>query len=170
MPLTQVPGSMINGTGFATLSGVTFPATQVTSADANTLDDYEEGTWTPSLFAGGANMVSSYNSERNGSYVKIGNTVFWTARIDNITKNAQSGGVTLEGLPFTTNGTYFGNTANWNYSGITTTGSLILRTNLNTTACVFQSTTTAGVGSSIQASNIDGTNLNFIITGFYRVA
>jgi len=30
---------------------VQFPATQVASADANRLDDYEEGTWTPDLTA-----------------------------------------------------------------------------------------------------------------------
>ena len=28
-------------------AGISFPATQSTSTDANTLDDYEEGTWTP---------------------------------------------------------------------------------------------------------------------------
>ena len=40
------------GVGGATASasgtGITFPATQSASSDANTLDDYEEGTWTPS--------------------------------------------------------------------------------------------------------------------------
>ena len=151
-------------------TGITFPATQSASSDANTLDDYEEGTFTPSLFAGGANMVSAYNSDRQGIYTKIGNTVFWIARISDITKNAQSGGVTLEGLPFTTNATYFGNTSNWNYSGITTTGSFIVRTNLATTNCVFQTTDINGVGSPIQASGINGPNMNFILSGFYRVA
>jgi hypothetical protein len=37
---------VISGTT-PSLNGITFPATQVASADANTLDDYEEGTWTP---------------------------------------------------------------------------------------------------------------------------
>lgn len=46
-----------------------FPATQVPSADANTLDDYEEGTWTPSV--GG---TATYNS-RSGSYTKVGRLV-----------------------------------------------------------------------------------------------
>ena len=30
-------------------TGIAFPATQNASSDANTLDDYEEGTWTPTL-------------------------------------------------------------------------------------------------------------------------
>jgi len=49
--------------------GITFPATQVASANANTLDDYEEGTWTPNQGAG-LTVVGAFSSE--GSYTKIG--------------------------------------------------------------------------------------------------
>jgi hypothetical protein len=158
-------GANLTATGI----GITFPATQSASSDANTLDDYEEGTWTPSLFAGGANMVSSYNSDRNGAYTKVGNTVFWMARISDITKNAQSGALTLEGLPFTTNSSYFYSNAIWAYSGITSTGTIIMRTNVGGTNCVFQSTNTSGAGSPIEASAINGGNFNVILTGFYTI-
>ena len=50
-------------------SGITFPATQVASADANTLDDYEEGTWTPTM-----PYATAYGTQA-GKYVKIGNLV-----------------------------------------------------------------------------------------------
>jgi len=52
--------------------GITFPATQAASSNANTLDDYEEGSWTPSftLGAGSATLTSA-----SGSYVKIGKQV-----------------------------------------------------------------------------------------------
>ena len=50
-------------------SGISFPATQSASSDANTLDDYEEGTWTPSV--GG---TATY-SVQNGTYTKIGRVV-----------------------------------------------------------------------------------------------
>jgi hypothetical protein len=50
-------------------AGITFPATQSASSDANTLDDYEEGSWTPSL--GGDTTYST----RGGAYTKIGNVV-----------------------------------------------------------------------------------------------
>jgi hypothetical protein len=152
-----------------TLNGITFPATQVPSANANTLDDYEEGTWTPNLFAGGANMVASYNDQRYGIYTKIGNTVFWSARISDITKNAQSGDVTIQGLPFATSSANIISAYIWAYSGITTTGTLILRSNNGLTSFILQSTTTAGVGSQIQASNINGGTLNFCANGFYIV-
>jgi hypothetical protein len=50
---------------------ITFPATQVTSADANTLDDYEEGTWTPTLT--GTNLTGL--TWGSGFYTKVGRLV-----------------------------------------------------------------------------------------------
>ena len=69
------------GVGQATPSasgaGITFPATQSASSDANTLDDYEEGTWTPTQGAG-LTVVGTFSS--TGKYTKIGNqvTIFGT--------------------------------------------------------------------------------------------
>jgi hypothetical protein len=57
------------GTVAANGVGVTFPATQVASSDANCLDDYEEGTWVPSV--GG---TATYAVQR-GNYVKVGRLV-----------------------------------------------------------------------------------------------
>lgn len=51
-----------------------FPATQSASSDANTLDDYEEGTWTPSIGTGSTQPTFTYTS-RGGTYVKIGRQV-----------------------------------------------------------------------------------------------
>lgn len=73
--------------------GITFPATQVASSDANCLDDYEEGTWTPV-----GNNVTLIGV--SGWYTKIGNVVSvggqWTYPV---TANATSAQVS--GLPFT---------------------------------------------------------------------
>lgn len=55
-----------------------FPATQVPSADANTLDDYEEGTWTPVVSAQAGTITSA---TATGRYTKIGRMVFSTAEI-----------------------------------------------------------------------------------------
>jgi len=85
------------GVGDATPStsgaGITFPATQSASSDANTLDDYEEGTWTPSV--GGTATYSS----RTGTYTKIGRQV--TAWFDVTILLIGTGGGSLSGLPFT---------------------------------------------------------------------
>jgi len=82
-----------------TLNGITFPATAVPSADANTLDDYEEGTWTPvPSFSSGT--LSSYTIT-NAVYTKIGNIVIAQADIGIISGTSGAGNVTVAGLPFT---------------------------------------------------------------------
>lgn len=48
---------------------IKFPSTQVPSSNPNTLDDYEEGVWTPSI--GG---TATYTT-RTGTYIKIGRHV-----------------------------------------------------------------------------------------------
>ena len=75
-------------------TGITFPATQSASSDANTLDDYEEGTWTPSI---GGN--ATYGT-RWGTYTKIGNLVTITFNIGIDTIGTGSTGI-ISGLPFT---------------------------------------------------------------------
>jgi hypothetical protein len=88
-------GATIAATGV----GITFPATQSASSDANTLDDYEEGSWTPVPKFGGANVGMSYSS--TGKYTKIGNLVFVEANFAITTNGSSTGNVTIEGLPFT---------------------------------------------------------------------
>ena len=54
-------------------TGITFPATQSASTDANTLDDYEEGTFTPTITAITGSFTTIINQV--GKYTKIGNVV-----------------------------------------------------------------------------------------------
>jgi hypothetical protein len=74
-------------------SGISFPATQSASSDANTLDDYEEGTWTPSL--GGTTTYT----DRNGVYTKIGDIVHVRFKVQVATLGTGST-TTVSGLPF----------------------------------------------------------------------
>lgn len=87
-----------NATPSASGAGITFPATQSASTDANTLDDYEEGTWTPTQ-GSGLTVVGAFSSA--GSYTKIGNVV----TIRGYVKGATSVAITANaqlclGLPF----------------------------------------------------------------------
>lgn len=82
---------------------VRFPATQNASADANTLDDYEEGSWTPVLNFGGATTGITYGTQA-GSYTKIGRYVFGTGDIILTSKGSATGNATITGLPFTVAG------------------------------------------------------------------
>jgi hypothetical protein len=86
-------------------SGITFPATQSASSDANTLDDYEEGTWTPAITFGGGSTGITYSSQL-GFYTKIGNTVTVQFRVNLSSKGSSTGSAALGGLPFTSGGTY----------------------------------------------------------------
>lgn len=87
-----------SGAKLQTSDGITFPATAVASADANTLDDYEEGTWTPTL-EGEMSAGSGTYLERIGTYTKTGNvvhcwiTLSWTA-------HTGTGPMRITGLPF----------------------------------------------------------------------
>ena len=84
-------------------NGIAFPASAVLSSDANTFDDYEEGTWTPTLTTMGTDFTSvTYDAFRGGKYTKIGNVVHVQCfmRTDAVTVGAASGQVAIGGLPF----------------------------------------------------------------------
>ena len=75
-------------------SGITFPATQVASSDANTLDDYEEGTFVPNI--GG---TATYTAQV-GRYTKIGDRVYVNMRLTILLVGTGSNFL-ISGLPFT---------------------------------------------------------------------
>jgi hypothetical protein len=79
--------------------GITFPATQSASSDANTLDDYEEGTWTPVISADTPPSSVSH-SVQSGFYTKIGNVVYVRFRVT-FGFSGGSGALRITGLPFT---------------------------------------------------------------------
>lgn len=82
---------------------VGFPASQSSSAGANTLDDYEEGQWTPVLTAATPGNLSVVYSVQAGRYVKIGRFVMAICYIQTSTwtHTTASGNLQITGLPFT---------------------------------------------------------------------
>lgn len=78
---------------------IKFPATPVLSTDANTLDDYEEGTFTPTIIGTGTAGTGTYTTQL-GRYQKIGNRVYFAI---NLTWTAHTGTANMyvAGLPFT---------------------------------------------------------------------
>jgi hypothetical protein len=88
-------GIGIGGTTPSSGTGVTFPATQNASSDANTLDDYEEGTWTPTDTSG-AGLTFTTNGAR---YIKIGTFVYVQAYF-NFPTNSNGSIMQFGGLPF----------------------------------------------------------------------
>lgn len=92
--------SFTSGGGVLEVSnGITFPATQSASSNANTLDDYEEGTWTPAL---GGSASATYSGQ-TGTYTKIGNRVFLFFEI-RVASLSGAGSTWVTGNPFTPSG------------------------------------------------------------------
>lgn len=89
--LTPVPVYLVTGQ-------LRFPPTQNSSSDANTLDDYEEGTWTPVITNGTTNVTSYY--WQLGYYVKIGKNVFVSMQVSVNVVGPISGNIRIDGLPF----------------------------------------------------------------------
>lgn len=79
-----------------------FPATQVPSAGANTLDDYEEGTWTPVLTFATPGDLSVVYANQTGQYTKIGRSVLlqFTVITSTFTHTTASGNLLFTGAPF----------------------------------------------------------------------
>lgn len=75
--LVGVTSANVNGGVLQLKSGITFPATAVASTDVNTLDDYEEGTWTPTDGSGAGLTFTVYSA----TYTKIGRVVMFEASI-----------------------------------------------------------------------------------------
>jgi len=72
------------------------------TAAANALDDYEEGTWTPTIGSSSATTVGYGN--RTARYTKVGQLVTWNCSIQWSSKSGGSGSLTVS-LPFAVNAT-----------------------------------------------------------------
>ena len=82
---------------FPNAHGIDFSATSGTGT-SELFDDYEEGTWTPSLTnAGGFGTNNTV-----GKYTKIGRVVHWVCQVSGVRDSSSSSGTfTIGGLPFT---------------------------------------------------------------------
>ena len=91
--------SVGNATPSSSGAGITFPATQSASSNANTLDDYEEGTFTPTAFGETTEGTTTYVVQQ-GTYEKIGRFVHVEVSLQ-VSNMTGTGKLLLGGLPFT---------------------------------------------------------------------
>jgi hypothetical protein len=163
---TTVQAATTMGVGGTTPSasgaGISFPATQSASTDANTLDDYEEGTWTPSV--GG---TATYTTQA-GRYTKIGNIVYIQGQI-NILLLLTGSASTLSGLPFSAaSGSSEGGFNVTYFSGLAVNViQPVLGVDGSTSSCTVYSRTTAGTGSS--AVSVFGNGARLFFYGHYQI-
>lgn len=83
---------------------IKFPAAQNASADPNTLDDYEEGTFVPTI-AGTTSAGAGTYSVQSGKYTKVGRQVHFQAHLV-WSAHTGTGGMKISGLPFTVSGNW----------------------------------------------------------------
>ena len=106
--------ALLGGSTSATGVGITFPATQSASSDANTLDDYEEGTWLPVLTGDSGGTAMTYTTQI-GKYTKIGNVVIADAYILLSNRGTITGNVIITGLPLPVAPSTYNLAINWGY-------------------------------------------------------
>jgi len=154
-----------NATPAASGAGITFPATQSASSDVNTLDDYEEGTWTPTI---GSGITSPTYTTQNGIYTKIGNVVYFGIELtlSGGTRNASH--LNISGLPFSaSNANAFGGSYNRTGTGLNQAAvtSALPTLSIQLTQVWFYTTSNGTyIGTSLTTAAA-----NFFISGFYTI-
>lgn len=148
---------------------IKFPATQVASADANTLDDYEEGDITFGLTFGGGSSGITY-ARNTGKYTKVGRQVTITGAIELTSKGTSTGNAILTGLPFTVPYSipHFATVALSNVRAITFADQIQAYVGINTSTVILNETTNAGAYTQLTDSDF-ANNSEFIINCSYFV-
>ena len=158
--------------GNVSASGITFPASISASSNANTLDDYEEGTWTPVLGGQSATSGQTY-SYQTGSYVKIGNHVFCSFDVQISAEGTVTGGAVLQGLPFPGTATFQGAGTVGYFSNVGENYVLVKLTTPSSsgTECEFRTLTSASTTSGgITASTFITNNTRIIGGVWYKTS
>jgi len=160
---TQITTPIIALTG----GQVAFPATANPSAGANTLDDYEEGTWTMGISFGGGTTGITY-SINTGYYTKIGNLITISGKLELTSKGTSTGQALVTGLPFTTTDADAGLTGvPAIFFNITFANQLVMTTARNTNHIDIYQVTEAGAITALSNTNF-ANNSTIVVGGTYR--
>ena len=177
-PLSRI--EIKNNGALALLSdcpGIDFSAISSTAlagtVQSNLLDDYEEGTFAPTLYGGVTAGTFTPTGQNGGMYTKIGNIVYCMINVQGTISGA-AGQPRVGGLPFTSaaggttqagNATYStGSLQYWNQSGADFMGPL----NQAGTSYIYFHDYDGDSSGSAQINNAVGHNLHCCVA--YRVA
>jgi hypothetical protein len=136
------------------------------TAAANALDDYEEGTWTPTFF-GSSGTIGAYAATTTGLYTKIGRKVTCTGviRLSNI--GSWAGNAMISGLPFAPTTSEF--IASMQTGGVTFTGVTSLYGYTGVTSLNLKESTSGGAISNVAVTSCASTS-QFLFTVQYFTA
>ena len=134
---TIINGNLVIGTAG---KGIDFSADpSAPGMTSELLDDYEEGTWTPTLTSAGGNFTTLNYGDQQGTYTKVGRIVTVRGNLFTsgaITVGSASGQLYIAGLPYAAATAAIGNmwfnpdTVNYNMSLALATGSLVISSTL----------------------------------------
>lgn len=138
------------GVHMAVGTGGSVVFTQNSYVEANALDDYEEGTFTPVFQQG---LTSAGYSTQTGTYIKIGRQVICSIQLRANSGTENSSHIYVGGLPFTiTNDVDHSFGAFWTYNGGFWTSSA------NTSFLGLRNTTNLAFYKQVDGGSIVGTN------------
>ncbi len=137
-------------------TGITFPATQSASSNANTLDDYEEGTFTPTWTPSTSGTITLYTAYQNLGYTKVGRVVTITGANTILSVSSPIGtSVNITGLPFAVGSAFS-----------CTSGTVALDLNTKTGVGIRASNTASSIDFYVNASTL-GTNSDYAFSFSY---
>lgn len=168
--IIHTPLVLTRATGVATLKSIVlsdgqikFPATQNPSSDANTLDDYEEGTWTPDVRFNSSATGVTYGG-RSGTYTKIGRVVICNFNFTLTNNGTGVGKCDVYGLPFTPSAEYY---AGCNYAANLASMGGIPFGNFHTSGyCGLRQMSTAGAATDLTDTHVANT-AGVFFSGYY---
>ena len=154
------------------VNGIVLGAGSNDTAD-NTLDDYEEGTFTPGY--AGATTAGTYTfATRTGHYTKVGDMVNATIKLTNITDTTEgSGEINITGLPFTSenDGSFVcGSVVLDNFNAASGTVSLAVRLEANSTAMDIRETRDSDTDAIMTVGDRTSDAADIFCTITYRTA
>ena len=154
-----VGGDIVIGTSG---KGIDFSADgQAAGMTSELLDDYEEGTWTPTIAFSGGSVDTTYYAQ-TGKYTKIGNTVVVEGRMYINSKGSSTGDFEFRGFPFTAND-YSALSLSIG-SSITYTGMIFALINIGEARVSVQQMTESGVTTNLTQANINSPLIVFTCT------
>ena len=144
------------------------------TTSANALDDYEEGTWTPTYTTTGTDFSSiTYDPATSATYTKVGDICYINCfiRTDSVTVGSASSNIVLDGLPFTAADGHSSMAVSYSLAWSTNNPSGAHSRNGHTQMSLFYKTTANGSSSTLTFSDMaTGTNDNqLFLAGFYKV-
>lgn len=164
-------GTELNVNALVDISGaaggqIEFPATENPSANVNTLDDYQEGTFDTDLSFGGLSTGITY-SGRTFTYTKVGRQVCVCGLIVLTSKGSATGDSAFT-LPFpVSSGNEFASANGMNFTSFAATVNNAIASCINGTSTAFIFQTAAGTTTRLNDTDFTNTSVLVIQVNYF---